>query len=141
MCSQCSNRKLNDIMVKNGPQNDITRLERLHEITDNNCHPEATVNDPMTLYKISPIGDRQDEHLCSFMYRLSKDHTLLCHERPVIHLRGRNKIKFRTNKRTYEKYLKSPLSRGVTLWDCLSEDVQKSTTKFKFKKLVQELLY
>ena len=111
------------------------------KIIDNNCHPEATVNDLMTLYKISPIGERQDEHLCSFMYRLSKDHTLLCHERPVIHLRGRNKIKFRTYKRTYEKYLKSPLSRGVTLWDRLSEDVQKSTTKFKFKKLVQELLY
>ena len=75
------------------------------------------------------------------MYGLSKRHDLIEEDRPEIHLRGRNKIKFKKYKRTYEKYLKSPLSRGVSLWDRLHEDVQKSTTKFKFKKCIQNIMY
>ena len=44
------------------------------------------------------------------------------------------------DKRTYEKYLKSPLARGISLWDRLSEEVQKSTTKFKFKRCIQRMM-
>ena len=36
-------------------------------------------------------------------------------------------------KRQYEKYLKSPLSLGIALWDRIPESVQKATTKVKFK--------
>ena len=34
----------------------------------------------------------------------------------------------------HEKYLKSPLSRGITMWDRIPESVQRSTTKVKFKR-------
>ena len=134
-----------DVMIKSGPLNDINRLGRLHEraikIIDNKQHPKATVAELLGYYKIKPIDLRQDEHMCSLMYRLSKNNELLEYHRPRVHLRNRGKIKFKTYKRTYEKYLKSPLSRGVSLWDRLPEGVQKSTTKFKFKKCVQNILY
>ena len=57
-------------------------------------------------------------------YRLSKNTELLDFDRPRFHLRGRDKIKLKKYKRTYEKYLKSPLARGISLWDRLSEDAE-----------------
>ena len=74
------------------------------------------------------------------MYRLSKNIELLDFDRPRVRLRGRDKIKFKKYKRTYEKYLKSPLARGISLWDRLSEEVLKSTTKFKFKRCIQRMM-
>ena len=134
-----------DVMIKSGPQGDVSRLERLHDravkIIDNNVHPNLTVENLMHVYRIRPISQRQDEHLCSLIYRLSKNPTLLEHTRPRVHLRDRRKIKFKTYKRTYEKYLKSPLARGTSLWNMLPQAVQRSTTKFKFKKSIQDILY
>ena len=68
------------------------------------------------------------------MYRLSREHEFIEKSRPNINLRSRKKIKFVTYKRRYERYLKSPMSRGVTLWDCIPLLVQRSTTKVKFKR-------
>ena len=39
----------------------------------------------------------------------------------------------------HEKYLKSPLVRGVKLWEMLPEKVQKATTKVKFKSFVKQI--
>ena len=132
-------------MVKSGPQGDVSRLGKLQEkavkIIDNNCNRRFSVENLMLIYKIQPTSQRQDEHLCSLMYRLSKNPILLDHERPRVHLRGRQKVKFKQYRRTYEKYLKSPLARGTSLWDRLPEAVQKSTTKFKFKKCVHDIIY
>ena len=95
----------------------------------------------MNFYTLKPVTKRQDEHLYSTMYRLSKNPNLIDEERQEIHLRGRNKVKFKKYKRTYEKYLKCPLARDITLWDRLVENVQRSTTKFKFKREIQNLIY
>ena len=130
-----------DVMLKSGPQGDVSRLEKAVKIIDNNCNLRLSVENLMIIYEIQPISQRQEEHLCSLMYRLSKNPTLLDHARPRGHLRGRQKIKFKQYRRTYEKYLKSPLARGTSLWDRLPEAVQKSTTKFKLKKCVQEIIY
>ena len=101
-----------------GPQRDINRLEKLQEravkIIDNNCNRKATLDGRMRIYKLQPISQRQDEHLCSLMYRLSKDPALLNHSRPRVRLRCHHKIKFKKYKRTYQRYLKSPLSRGTS---------------------------
>ena len=134
-----------DAMIKSGPPGDVQQLERLHEkaitIVDNKQHPKATLDQLRNIYKICSIDVRQDEHVCSLMYRLSKNTELILHHRPRVRLRNRDKIKFKPYKRTYEKYLKSPLARGISLWDRLPEGVQKWTTKFKFKRAVQDILY
>ena len=63
--------------------------------------------------------------------------------RPKLSLRSNSKIKvklkfkIRTTKLT--KVLNSPYYRGVRLWDRLSEETQKATTKFKFKNILTKL--
>ena len=37
--------------------------------------------------------------------------------RPKIHLRSRKKVKFKYPFRNMQKFLRSPLSRGITIWD------------------------
>ena len=58
------------------------------------------------------------------MYRLS---------RPSINLRSRNKIKFKQKRRILEGILKSPMNRGITLWNMIPENIQRAVTKVKFK--------
>ena len=94
------------------------------------------MNQLQDLYGLKSVTKRQDEHLYTLMYGLSKRLDHIEEHRPEVHLRGRNKVKFRKYKRTFEMFLKCPLARGVFLWDRLHEDVQKSTTKFKFKKCI-----
>ena len=67
------------------------------------------------------------------MFRLQSDPLRIEHQRPNIHLRGRNKIKFKKYNRQNEKYLRSIFHRGVTMWDRIPEQIQRSTTKVKFK--------
>ena len=51
---------------------------------------------------------------------------------------GNKKIKFKKRKlRQCEMYLYSPLSRGIRIWDMLMAEVQKATTKVKFKRLMR----
>ena len=57
--------------------------------------------------------------------------------KPKINLRSNKKVKFKKGKlRKYELYLNSPLSRGIKIWDMLTAEMQRVTTKVKFKKLV-----
>ena len=100
-----------DFMVKNGPARGIARLGKLQEravkIIDNNQHPELTIAGRMNHYKLQSLSEWQDKHTYSIMYRQSKRLELLDPDRPRVCLR--DKIKFKKYKRTYEKYLKSPL--------------------------------
>ena len=67
------------------------------------------------------------------MYRLSRGRQILDTYRPNINLRSRKKIKFKQRQRNMEKFLKSPLSRGIKLWDRIPLAIQRSVTKVKFK--------
>ena len=42
-------------------------------------------------------------------------------------------------KRHYELYLRSPLSRCIKIWSMINKDVQRATTKVKFKKLIKPM--
>ena len=127
-----------DQMVEAGPADKIERLQTLQDravrIIDNKEHPKMDKTELSLYYRISPLKERRAEHLSAVMYRLSTDSWYLDIARPEIHLRNQNKIKFKTHNRVHEKYLKSNISRGITMWDRIPESVQGSTTKVKFKK-------
>ena len=133
-----------DLMVESGPREKVARLQTLQDrairIIDNRKHRDLDSNMLATLYRLQPLEIRRAEHLSAMMYRLSKEDALLENSRPKIHLRSRNKVKFKLFHRRYEKYLKSPMSRGVVLWDRIPESVQRSTTKVKFKKALRPYL-
>ena len=60
--------------------------------------------------------------------------------RPKVDLRTNKKVQFKRRQiRQYELYLKSPLSRGGKIWDMLTAEMRRATTKVKFKKLVHTL--
>ena len=121
-----------DQMVESGLADKIDRLRVLQNnalrTIDNHENPELGTHGLSNLYRITPLKERRAEHLGLVMYRLSKDNRYIEMTRPEIHLRNRNKIKFKSHKRVYEKYLKSPISRGITMWDRILEAVQRSTT-------------
>ena len=72
------------------------------------------------------------------MDRHSKLYNKLNHRRPSINLRSNGKVKLKKKlEKNYQVYLKSPMSRGIKIWDMLSFEVQKATTKVKFKQLLR----
>ena len=54
--------------------------------------------------------------------------------RPNINLHSRNKLKCQHRHRNKEQLLKSPMCRGIKLWDCIPHPIQRLTTKVKFKQ-------
>ena len=119
-----------DQMVGSGPKDKAERLQTLQDrairIIDNNEHRELNKPALSAYYRITPLNERRAEHLCVVMHRLSKNDHLLDISRPEIHLRNHNKVKFKTHNRINEKYLKSPILRGVTMWDRIPESIQSS---------------
>ena len=63
---------------------------------------------PNVIYDI-----RRAEHHSAIMYRLSKKGQLLDNIRPKINLRSNRKIKFKNPGKNMQKFLKSPMSRGI----------------------------
>ena len=90
-------------------------------IIDNKDNPRLEVDCLSNLYRLTQSKERRAEHLSVMMYRLSKRQELLEKARPNVHLRNNNKVNFKGHKRGKEKYLKSPLSRGSTMWDQIPE--------------------
>ena len=72
------------------------------------------------------------------MYRLKDEAEYLETYRSKIGLRNNNKIKFKIKTTKLTKVLDSLYHRGVRLWDRLSEETQKATTKVKFKQLIRK---
>ena len=70
---------------------------------------------------------------CAIVYRHSNNSVVIDNTRSKVNLRSRNKIRFKHNKRNYTVMLKSPLYRGINLWDNIPEAIQHSPTKCKLK--------
>ena len=87
-------------------------------------------------YSLTKLYMRRRIHHLALMYRLSDIESYIDSTRPNIDLRSRNKIKFRTDVTKLTKVMRSPYYRGMTLWDGLTENVQRATTKVKFKRLL-----
>ena len=57
-----------------------------------------------------------------------------------LNLHSNAKVKFKKHRmQKYELYLRSPLLRGLKVWKMLSPEVQKASTKVKFKCLIRKI--
>ena len=119
------------------------RITSLHEkavlTIDGKANNKNNIRGLETIYRLQHPRRRRAEHHSAIMYRLSKNGQLLDTFRPKIHLRSRGKIKFRNLHRNMQKLLKSPLSRGINLWNKIPQAIQKSTTKVKFKIALKQI--
>ena len=133
-----------DFMEDSGPSDSIAKLHKLQfkalKIINNGEFPNVKNEQLEQRFKILFLPERRTEHIACIMHRMSKLGQLLDHVRPVIHPRSRNKIKFKATRRRYESSLKSPMSRGISVWNRLHEKVQKTTTKVKFKSELRAYL-
>ena len=110
-----------DFLIESGPVYYRDRLPTLHEkavsIIDCNLHKQTNSMDLEGYYNLKPPRRRWVEHHLAIMYRLSRGRQTLDTYRPDINLRSRKIVEFKYLQRNMEKFLKSPLSRGIKLWD------------------------
>ena len=130
-----------DFIIESAPKRAVDQLGKIQrraiKIIDRGIHHGNNTVELERLYNLNPLKERRRVHHLSLMYRLAHDGYNLDVVRPSVHLRSKNKIKFLTPATKLTMVLNSPFYRGARLWDMLSEDVQRATTKFKFKKLIQ----
>ena len=132
-----------DFLVESGTKAKIDNLQKIQKrairCIDYKRHPNADYGELLDLYGIELLHKRRRKHHLTVMYRHAQDIKNLEPFRPVITLRSHNKIKFKIHKTALTKVQKSPYNRGVSLWDHLPLEVQKATTKVKFKKETEAL--
>ena len=126
-----------DFLVDSSSKQKTGRLtsiqKRAVKIIDQARHKEFSYKELLTLYGIENLVMRRKKHHLSVMYRQSRDDSNLNAYRPETDLRSNLKIQFRNKITQLTKVQRSPYYRGVTLWDRLPTEVQRATTKVKFK--------
>ena len=133
-----------DFMIESTCPSTYEKLLKLQEkaisYIDNNTNKTLSYDELLKIYNVQPLKLRWREHILCLMYRQSKKKKRLEIKRPRINLRSNNKVKFKKPlMRTYELYLKSPLCRCIKIWETLSSEIQKATTKVKFKNLIRPI--
>ena len=121
--------------------NNLVRLqERVVQYIDNNVDKTQESDNLCKLYNIQPMKLRWWEHALCLMYQQSQMKHTIESERSQSNLRSNKKVKFKKRfMNTYEIYLKSPLCSCSKIWDMLKPEVQRATTKVKFKNFVMPM--
>ena len=96
-----------------------------------------SVADLHTEASLDLLDRRRKVQLLMIMWK--KGHGGEALEQRNVRTRGDLKIRFRKRRAKTSFYQKSPYYRGVTLWDTLTKDVQKFTTKEAFKAEIETL--
>ena len=88
-------------------------------------------------YRIEHLRYRRNNQLLSFMFMMSGIKENINCRRPTITLRNSNKIKFKEKLTVKTLIQKSPMYRGIHLWNELPEDIQRSDNLRKFKRAIK----
>ena len=114
-------------MAKSGPVWAANKLQTLQNDCLRACEQirdprDAHVNDLHTRNHVVPLQVTRDRQLLCLMHKWSKDHTNVVV--PPRLLRGNNKIRLKHMRVKKDIYSKSPLYRGVPLWNDLDPNTQ-----------------
>ena len=90
--------------------------------------------------EIVSLTRRRQELLLTYMYKMSARESTLDLREMANNTRSQSKIKFTVHRPRNSGYFKSPMYRGINLWDNLGDWYQKSRDKFVFKKRVKSVL-
>ena len=89
---------------------------------------------------IKYLNVRRKHNLLLLMHMLARDSTFLDNQPRTRQLRGNDKIKFSISRPKTERYVKSPLFRGVKVWDALPAPIQKLPTGIMFKAAIKNII-
>ena len=127
-----------DFLIDSCRQTTIDSFVRLQKravhTIDYKTHHGMTYAQLLDLYGLMSLAERRRKHQLCLMYRLSHNLDYIDRRRPDINLRSNQKVKFKLKHTRLSKISNSPYHRAVRLWDRLSLETQRSTTKVKFKK-------
>ena len=130
-----------DFLIESGQNKYVTRLNDLHvkglRIIDCNKHAHATDTVLEKEYGLLTPTVRRHEHHSAIMYRQCRVVENLDVYRPPM---TNKKIKFRRQNRNLKGIEKSPMMRGIKIWDMLPSGLQRATTKVKFKTELKKLI-
>ena len=102
-------------------------------------NPRDITRDALHLQcKVQTLIKRRDTQLLMHIYKLSKSvDNLVIRDR--VRTRGDSKVKFKTRRVKLQVIKKSPLYRGLILWDSLEHTVQKLATRQAFKTCIVKI--
>ena len=124
-----------DFLIESGQNMYLNRLGALHSkgllIIDCKKHSNMTDSQLESHYGLITPLTRRIEHHDAIMYRQSKVHDIFDTYRPPITLRSHKKIKFRHKKRNLKGIERSPMYRGIKLWNAILQALQQATTNIR----------
>ena len=88
-------------------------------------------------YRIEHLCYRRNNQLLSFMFMMSGIKENINRRRPIMTLRNSNRIKFKVKFTVKTLIQKSPMHRGIHLWNELPEDIQRSDNLRKVKRAIK----
>ena len=113
-------------------QNDGIRIcERILDPRGHNVDALHTQN------KVTKLKVTRDRQLLRHLFKMSKNPTLVMV--PARNLRGNTKIKLRAMRAKKDIFAKSPLYRGLALWDELDASIQHLPTTRKFSNALKSI--
>ena len=117
------------------------RIQLLRAVYTCSCAPQYTTAIKRKVQQVARWRDshgalkelesRRKDHICCLMFAQSKNLVNLVIPTEGMVLRNTNKVKFECKRTDLTKVLESTFYRGVSLWNRLSEQMQKSLTKVK----------
>ena len=132
-----------DFLIERGQNKYITHLNDLHvkglRIIDCTKHIHATDMVLEKEYGLLIQTVHRHEHHNAIMHRQYRVVENLDVYRPPMTLRSNRKIRFRCQKTNLKGIEKSPMMRGIKIWNMLLPVLQRASTKVKFKTEFKQL--
>ena len=116
------------------------RIIRLIEYSPSNENRED-INVLLKRYNIEPLKTRRKLSLLNLMYKHSRQIDNVDLTSCNINLRSTKKIKLKSQFTRLTEVQKSPLYRGIELWNDLPDNVQKEPNRFKFKAEIKRYVF
>ena len=110
--------------------------KRAIHIIDNKSNHGLNYEQLLNVYNLQPLIRRREQHRLCTMYRLSTNDYYLERHSSGKELRRTRKNKFWMKCTRLTKVMNSPYYRAVRLWDQLPVEIQRATTKDKFKSAI-----
>ena len=92
-------------------------------------------------YNIEPLKTRRKRNMLNIMYDQSLDSSNIYTNNCNIELRSSKKVKLKSTFTRLAKVKKSPLYRGLDLWNQLSVQLQTELSKLKFKREIKNYVF
>ena len=118
-------------------QDRILRLIEYCPVTENKKDINVLYRD----YNIEPLKTRRKRNILKIMYDQSRDVNNIYTNNCNIKLHSSKKVKLKSSFTRLTKVKKSPMYRGLELWDQLPEKLQKEPSKLLFKREIKKYYF